>query len=232
MKTKGVFTAHRKQGEMISKLQNGLITALANMLESRDQCTGDHVRKTADYAGVIMRQLKKDGIYTDYLTDAFVENVVNSAPLHDVGKIHVPDSILNKNGRLTAEEFEQIKRHTTTGSEIISRATDMAAEGDGGLLKEAKDLALYHHEKWNGSGYPCGLKGEEIPLSARIMAVADVFDALVSRRSYKESFSMEHAMRIIHDGSGSHFDPQIVGAFERAHDEVEQIMLSHLAKTN
>jgi HD-GYP domain-containing protein (c-di-GMP phosphodiesterase class II) len=216
-----------KQGEVISKLQNGLIMVLADMVESRDQSTGDHVRKTAAYAGIIMRQLKKDGIYTDQLTDSFMQNVVNSAPLHDVGKIHVPDSILNKHGRLTDEEFEQIKQHTTSGSEIIARATNMVSEGDGGFLKEAKDLALYHHEKWNGTGYPCGLKGEEIPLSARIMAVADVFDALVSRRSYKEGFPMESAMQIIHEGSGTHFDPQIVEAFERARDEVEQVMLSH-----
>lgn len=216
-----------KQGEVINKLQNGLIMVLADMVESRDQSTGDHVRKTAAYAGIIMRQLKKDGIYTDQLTDSFMQNVVNSAPLHDVGKIHVPDSILNKHGRLTDEEFEQIKQHTTSGSEIIARATNMVSEGDGGFLKEAKDLALYHHEKWNGTGYPYGLKGEEIPLSARIMAVADVFDALVSRRSYKEGFPMESAMQIIHEGSGTHFDPQIVGAFERARDEVEQVMLSH-----
>ena len=216
-----------KQGEVINKLQNGLIMVLADRVESRDQSTGDHVRKTAAYAGIIMRQLKKDGIYTDQLTDSFMQNVVNSAPLHDVGKIHVPDSILNKHGRLTDEEFEQIKQHTTSGSEIIARATNMVSEGDGGFLKEAKDLALYHHEKWNGTGYPYGLKGEEIPLSARIMAVADVFDALVSRRSYKEGFPMERAMQIIHEGSGTHFDPQIVEAFERARDEVEQVMLSH-----
>ena len=103
----------------------------------------------------------------------------------------------------------------------------MVSEGDEGFLKEAKNLALYHHEKWNGKGYPCGLKGEEIPLSARIMAVADVFDALVSRRSYKEGFTFDQAMAIIHDGSGTHFDPNVVKAFERARDEVEKIMLSH-----
>ncbi len=218
-----------KQGEVINKLQNGLIMVLADIVESRDQCTGDHVRKTAAYADVIMRQLKSEGVYTDQLTEAFMWDVVNSAPLHDVGKIHVPDSILNKKGRLSEEEFEQIKKHTTSGSEIISRATDMVSEGDEGFLKEAKNLALYHHEKWNGSGYPYGLKGEEIPLSARIMAVADVFDALVSRRSYKEGYPLEQAMQIIHDGSGTHFDPKIVEAFERARDEVDQIMRSHQA---
>ncbi len=216
-----------KQKEVISKLQNGLILVLADMVESRDKCTGDHVRKTAAYADVVMRQLKKEGIYADQLTDSFMEDVVNSAPLHDVGKIHVPDSVLNKPGRLTDEEYNQIKQHTTSGSEIIARAIDMVSEGNEGFLKEAKNLALYHHEKWNGMGYPQGLKGEEIPLSARIMAVADVFDALVSRRSYKEGLSMEQAMEIIHQGSGTHFDPQIVKAFEDAHDEVERIMRSH-----
>ena len=218
-----------KQNEVINKLQNGLILVLADMVESRDQCTGDHVRKTAAYADVIMRQLKKDGVYTDRLTDEFVHDVVNSAPLHDVGKIHVPDFILNKKGRLTDEEFDQIKQHTVSGSEIISRATDMVSEGDEGFLKEAKNLALFHHEKWDGSGYPRGLKGEMIPLSARIMAVADVFDALVSRRSYKEGFSLEKAMQIIREGSGTHFDPKVVEAFEEARDEVDQIMRSHQA---
>ena len=221
-----------KQNEMINKLQNGLILVLADMVESRDQCTGDHVRKTAAYAGVILRQMKKDGDYTEQLTDNFMEEVVNSAPLHDVGKIRVPDSILNKNGKLTDEEFEQIKQHTTSGSEIITRATDMVSENSENFLKEAKNLALYHHEKWNGTGYPCGLKGDEIPLSARVMAVADVFDALVSRRSYKEGFPLEKAMQIIHDGSGTHFDPKVVEAFENARDEVAEIMRAHQAKAS
>ena len=219
-----------KQNAMISKLQNGLILVLADMVESRDKNTGDHVRKTAAYADVIMRQLKKENIYADQLTDSFIQDVVNSAPLHDVGKIHVPDSVLNKPGRLTDDEFATIKQHTTSGSEIISRAIDMVSEGGEGFLKEAKNLALYHHEKWNGTGYPKGCKGEEIPLSARIMAVADVFDALVSRRSYKEGLSMEDAMRIIHEGSNSHFDPKIVSAFEHASAEVEEIMRSHQAQ--
>ena len=219
-----------RQKKVISKLQNGLILVLADMVESRDKCTGNHVRKTAAYADIIMRELKREGVYADQLTDSFMEDVANSAPLHDVGKINVPDSVLNKPGRLTDEEFNQIKQHTTYGSEIISRAIDMVSEGDEGFLKEAKTLALYHHEKWNGTGYPQGLKGEEIPLSARIMAVADVFDALVSARSYKEGMSMEQAMAIIHQGSGTHFDPKIVVAFEQAHDAVEAIMRSHLAQ--
>ena len=201
---------------------------LADMVESRDKCTGDHVRKTAAYTGIIMRELKRKGIYLDQLTDAFMQDVVNSAPLHDVGKIQVSDAILNKPGKLTDEEFEIMKTHTTAGAEVISRAIDMVAEGNSGYLKEAVNLAHYHHEKWNGQGYPCGLAGEDIPLSARIMAVADVFDALVSKRSYKDGFPFEKAMSIIQEGSGSHFDPKVVDAFVSAQDEVRRVMNTYM----
>ena len=216
------------QNEVISRLQNGLILVLADMVESRDQCTGDHVRKTAAYTGIIMRELKREGFYLDQLTEAFMQDVVNSAPLHDVGKIQVSDAILNKPGKLTDEEFEIMKTHTTAGAEIISRAIDMVAEDNSGFLKEAMNLAHYHHEKWNGQGYPCGLAGEDIPLSARIMAVADVFDALVSKRSYKDGFPFEKAMSIIREGSGSHFDPRVVNAFVSAQDEVRRVMNSYM----
>ena len=217
-----------RQNETIGKLQNGLIMVLADMVESRDQCTGDHVRKTAAYTRIIVNELKKEGVYLDQLTDDFMDDVENSAPLHDVGKIHVPDAILNKPGKLTDEEFEVMKQHTTAGSEIIARAMSMVSEADSSYLREAQNLAYYHHEKWNGAGYPCGLSGEDIPLSARIMAVADVFDALVSRRSYKEGFSFEKAMDIIREGSGSHFDPNVASAFLRASDEVRQVMNTYL----
>ena len=216
------------QGEVIRKLQNGLILVLADMVESRDQNTGDHVRKTAAYTGIIMRELKKEGVYTDQLTDRFMYDVENSAPLHDIGKIQVSDTILNKPGKLTDEEFETMKTHTTAGAEVIAHAMNTVSGDNSGYLEEAKNLAQYHHEKWNGSGYPRGLKGEEIPLSARVMAVADVFDALVSRRSYKEPFSFEKAMEIIREGSGSHFDPKIVEAFINASDEVREVMNSHM----
>ena len=216
------------QSEVISKLQNGLILVLADMVESRDQNTGEHVRKTAAYTDVIMRQLKREGIYTDQLTDEFMQDVVNSAPLHDIGKIQVSDTILNKPGKLTDEEFEIMKTHTTAGAEVISHAMRIVSEEDSGYLKEAMNLAHYHHEKWNGSGYPCGLKGEEIPLSARIMAVADVFDALVSKRSYKDGFPFEKAMAIIEEGSGNHFDPKVAGALLHASDEVRQIMITKM----
>ena len=216
------------QTEVIGKLQNGLILVLADMVESRDQNTGEHVRKTAAYTRIIMEQLKREGIYLDQLTDEFMNDVEHSAPLHDIGKIQVSDTILNKPGKLTEEEFEIMKTHTTAGAEVIAHAIKMVSEEDSGYLVEAMNLAHYHHEKWNGSGYPCGLKGEEIPLSARIMAVADVFDALVSKRSYKDGFPFEKAMAIIEEGSGSHFDPKVAGALLHASDEVYQVMLTKM----
>lgn len=205
----------------ISKMQNGLIMVLADLVESRDKCTGDHVKKTAAYARIIMNEMKKRGMYPDQLTDEFINDVMNAAPLHDIGKIHVSDMILNKPAKLNDEEFKKMQTHTTLGSKIIDRAIDMVP--DSAYLREAKNLSEYHHEKWNGKGYPHGLSGEDIPLSARIMAVADVFDALVSRRSYKPPFKFEDAMDIIRKDAGSHFDPLVAEAFLGAEDEVRKV---------
>ncbi len=210
------------KNEQITRLRNGLILVLADMVENRDQCTGDHVRKTAAYCEIILRQMQKEGIYADELTEEFIAEVVNSAPLHDVGKIKISDMILNKPGKLTDEEFRTMQSHTSAGGEIIDKAIATVGE-ESEYLNEAKNLAEYHHEKWNGEGYPEGLSGEEIPLSARVMAVADVFDALVSRRSYKEPFSIDKALDIIREGSGSHFDPLVVKAFLDAEDEVRRV---------
>ena len=217
----------QKRGEAISRLQSGLILVLADMVESRDKCTGDHVRKTAAYVRVIVEELRKEGKYTDVLTNEYEYDVVNSAPLHDVGKIQVSDVLLNKPGKLTDDEFLTMQSHTTHGKKIIQRVDDMVGD-ETGFLREAENLAAYHHEKWNGKGYPNGLKGEEIPLSARIMAVADVFDALVSRRSYKEPFTIEQAFEIIRDGAGSHFDPTVVQAFLNAEEEVRKVAATHM----
>ncbi len=207
--------------QTLSQMQNGLIIVLADMVESRDQNTGDHIRKTAAYVALITEEMKKRGYYQEQMTDEFIANVVNAAPLHDVGKIHISDTILNKPGRLTDEEFRMMQSHTTFGSQIIERVIEMVP--DPGYLETAKDLAEYHHEKWNGKGYPHGISGEDIPLSARIMAVADVFDALVSRRSYKEPFSFEKAMQIIRKDAGTHFDPLVAEAFLGAEARVRQI---------
>ncbi len=208
--------------ETISQMQNGLIMVLADIVESRDKCTGDHVRKTAAYVRIIVEKMKEMGLYADQLTDQFVDDVIHSAPLHDIGKIHVPDNILNKPGKLTDMEFAIMKAHTTVGARIIQEAIDMVPES--GYLAEAKNLAEFHHEKWNGNGYPHGIAGEEIPLSARIMAVADVFDALVSRRSYKKPFSFEKAMSIIQEDAGTHFDPLVAKAFLASKEEVRKVM--------
>ncbi len=208
--------------ETISQMQNGLIMVLADIVESRDKCTGDHVRKTAAYVKIIVEKMKEMGLYADQLTDKFVDDVIHSAPLHDIGKIHVPDNILNKPGKLTDMEFAIMKAHTTIGARIIQEAIDMVPES--GYLAEAKNLAEFHHEKWNGNGYPHGIEGEEIPLSARIMAVADVFDALVSRRSYKKPFSFEKAMSIIQEDAGTHFDPLVAKAFLASKEEVRKVM--------
>jgi len=211
----------QKKTEELAQMQNALIMVLADIVESRDKNTGAHVRKTAAYTKIILYHMREKGYYTDKLTDSYISDVVNSAPLHDVGKIQVPDAILNKPGRLTEEEFKIMKEHTTAGQEIISQA--IALVPNSGYLDEARNLAAYHHEKWDGTGYPYGISGEEIPLSARVMAVADVFDALVSKRSYKEPFPYEKAIQIIKDGAGKHFDPLIVDAFLSAEEEVRLV---------
>ena len=211
----------QKKTEEISQMQNALILVLADIVESRDRNTGAHVRKTARYTEIIMTEMKRKGYYADQLSDKFISDVISSAPLHDVGKIQVPDAILNKPGRLTDEEFAVMKSHTTAGKEIIEEAIQLVP--DSGYLSEARNLAAYHHEKWDGSGYPNGIAGEEIPLSARIMAVADVFDALVSKRSYKKPFTFEEAMKIITEGSGKHFDPLVVDAFVGAGESVRLV---------
>ncbi|MCR5563199.1 MAG: HD domain-containing protein [Desulfovibrio sp.] len=211
----------KKKNDAISAMQNAFILTLADMIESRDKNTGQHIRKTAEYVKIILQALKDQGIYKEEITDEFMKNVIKSAPLHDIGKINVPDAILNKPGKLTDEEFTLMKSHSSVGGEIISHIIDVVPDSD--YLSEAKNLATYHHEKWNGSGYPAGLSKEDIPLSARVMAVADVFDALVSNRSYKKGFPYEKALAIIVEERETHFDPKIVDAFLAAKEEVLRV---------
>ncbi|MBR1472018.1 MAG: HD domain-containing protein [Lachnospiraceae bacterium] len=211
----------KQQAQTIGEMQSGLIVILADLVENRDESTGDHIKKTAAYTRIIMEGLRKKGYYADQLTDKFMDDVEKSAPLHDVGKIAVPDAILNKPGKLTDEEFAVMKTHTTAGKQIMEEA--IAKVHGESYLTEARNLAAYHHEKWNGKGYPEGLSGEDIPLSARIMAVADVFDALVSKRVYKPAFSFEKAMGIIKEDAGTHFDPLVAEVFIEAIDEVRSV---------
>jgi HD-GYP domain-containing protein (c-di-GMP phosphodiesterase class II) len=229
--TVGYIEDVKAKGDQIALMQNGLIYIMADLVESRDKCTGDHVRKTAAYVRLILNLLREQNLFPDQITDEYIEDVCNSAPLHDVGKIKVSDLILNKPARLTDAEFEEMKKHTTAGQEIIESAMELTG-GATGYLKEALNLAAYHHEKWDGSGYPYGLKGEEIPLSARIMAVSDVFDALVSARSYKKPFTFEQAMNIIEEGIGKHFDPVIAKIFVDHPEEVRKIAQENMKKTD
>ena len=214
----------QSKNKTISKMQNALIMTLADLVESRDENTGQHIKKTAAYVKIILDEMQREGIYSDQLTQKFVEDVYKSAPLHDIGKIAVPDAILNKPGKLTKEEFDIMKNHTTAGGKILTSIIDMVPENH--YLYEAKNLATYHHERWDGKGYPTGLEGENIPLSARIMAVADVFDALISKRSYKEGFPLDKAMNIILEERGTHFDPKLVDVFIAAKEEVFKVAKS------
>ena len=201
----------KKKSETITRMQEGIILDFAEMVEARDKCTGDHIKKTSHYVEAIAREMQRRGDYPDILNEEYIDKLKKSAPLHDVGKIKISDLILNKPGRLTDEEFELMKTHTTEGKEILANTSSMAdAES---YLKIAVEMAWSHHERWDGTGYPQRLKGGEIPLSARIMAVADVFDALVSERSYKKPFSFEKATDIIREESGTHFDPKVAEAF-------------------
>ena len=213
--------SERIQEEMARKnsMQTRVIDALATLIETRDVGTGEHVIRTKKYVGMIAREMQKDDQYKDYLTDHMILEIENAAALHDVGKIAVSDLILLKPGRLTPEEFEEIKKHSTKGGQII-RNIFSTFEDDAAFLKIAEDIAVSHHEKWNGAGYPAGLKGEEIPLPARIMAVADVFDALVSVRVYKAAMTPEAALDLIESESGTHFDPDVIRVVSRMRKEL------------
>ena len=212
----------RKLSDSTAKMQEGLIITMANMVENRDSDTGAHIQKTAAYVRIIAEGLKRKGYYSEKITPKFISDVIRSAPLHDVGKINIPDNVLNKPGKLTPEEFEIMKTHTTAGKKIIEQAIN-TVQGEN-YLKEARNMAAYHHERWDGKGYPEGLHGEVIPLSARIMAVADVFDALASPRVYKPAFSMDKALEIVKEGSGTQFDPKCVEVFMEALPEVRLIL--------
>ena len=205
-----------------AKMQDGLIMVMADFVENRDSDTGAHVQKTAAYVKIIVEGLKEKGYYSEIITPKFMSDVVRSAPLHDVGKIKISDGVLNKAGKLTTEEYEIMKTHTTEGKKIMDSVIS-TVEGENYLM-EARNMAAYHHERWDGNGYPEKLSGEDIPLSARIMAVADVFDALSSPRVYKPAFSMEKSLEIIQEGKGTQFDPKCVEVFLDSLDEVREVL--------
>lgn len=200
-----------------SNMQRAVIEDLADIVESRDIETGEHIKRTKKYVEILCNALKEDERFKDKLNDKTIELIVRAAPLHDIGKITVSDLILLKPGKLTDEEFNQMKLHTTNGGNIIRKI--LKDLGNEEFLDMAYDIAIAHHEKWNGTGYPNGLKEEEIPLSARIMAIADVFDALVAERCYKKPMPTDKALEIIINDAGTHFDPSIIEVFKTVQDD-------------
>lgn len=206
----------------LSELQDVAMVAMGALAESRDPETGNHIRRTQRYVKVLAIEVAKYDKYKAFLTPDVITSLYKSAPLHDIGKVGIEDSILLKPGKLTDEEFEEMKRHTTYGRDAIAAAETSIDSADNFLIF-AKEIALSHQEKWNGSGYPEGLAGEDIPLSARLMAVADVYDALISKRVYKPAFSHQKAVDIITEGKGSHFEPLLVDCFLDIADEFAQV---------
>lgn len=213
-----------EQSKTIADLHINIITTLADIVESRDETTGNHVKRTAEYAAILAKELRAEGKYTESLTDEYIEILKIAAPLHDIGKVKIPDAILNKPGKLTDEEYEIIKRHTTIGGTMLDNAENTMGSTE--YLKMAKNIAMYHHEWWDGGkrGYPTGISGEEIPLSARIMAVADVLDALLSKRPYKKEYSLDDVFAIMQKESGTHFDPAIIEAMLHSKENICKIM--------
>ncbi len=205
-----VSEIQRSKLEVI-KMQNHTIESLSNLVENRDEDTGEHVRRTRAYVELLAVQLMKNNQYPDILNPRYIRFLKRAAPMHDIGKIVVPDAILKKPGRLTEAEFELMKRHAEEGGRIVHEILD--GYEDPQYIQITSDIAKHHHEKWDGSGYPDKLKGEEIPLCSRIMAIADVFDALVSPRIYKSPMTYEEAFQIISEGAGVHFDPKIAAEF-------------------
>jgi HD-GYP domain-containing protein (c-di-GMP phosphodiesterase class II) len=207
-----------KKTEHIRNMQNSIITGMATMVESRDNSTGGHIMRTSECVRVFAGALKWK---MPELTVHFLKDVVKAAPMHDLGKIAVDDRILRKPGSFTDEEYEIMKSHSAEGARIVGEV--LAEVQDEQFKQIAINVAHYHHEKWDGSGYPEGKKGNEIPVEARIMAFADVFDTLVSKRYYKEAYSYEKAFSIIEESLGTHFDPELGKVFLECREELEKL---------
>lgn len=201
-----------------------MVMGFATLVENKDGSTGGHIKRTTKYVQLIADELQSKGYYRDVLTKDYIRNLSKAAPMHDIGKISVPDAVLQKPGRLTDEEFEIMKTHTVSGGKII--LDTFGHLGQAQYNEMAYEVARHHHEKWNGKGYPDGLKGEEIPLCARIMAIADVFDAISEDRCYRKAMPLEQCFQIIEEGSGRDFDPLLVEVFLSIKDKVQEAHLS------
>lgn len=214
-----------EDAQRLGRIQDSVIIGMANLIESRDGSTGKHVKNTQNYVRMIAQELLSRGLFPEELTPSYIEDLCKAAPLHDVGKIKIPDAILQKPGKLTPEEFDTMKLHTTHSRKIIQ--TIIGDIEDEHYVRLVEDIALYHHERWDGTGYPAGLTGNNIPLSARIMAVADVFDALYEERCYKPPIRpVERIMQIMSEGRGTQFDPVIIDVFIEMLPQLKEV-LSH-----
>ena len=219
------YNYKEKQGfyKELTKAHSSAIDSMALIVESRDPETGTHIKRTKEYVKCLCEYLYKNKIYKDTITKKFIFLAYRASPLHDIGKVAIPDSILKKPGRLTEEEFDIMKGHSRIGKDVLENALEEHENNE--FLKTALRIAYFHHEKWDGTGYPNGIKGEEIPLEARMMALADVYDALISKRVYKKAMSFEDTDKIIIDGKGTHFDPILVDAFIVLKDEFKDIAI-------
>ena len=204
--------------EHIQEMQDQIIIGISDIVESRDNSTGGHVKRTSEAIRIFMDELAKES-KEFHMAKKYCENIIKAAPMHDLGKIAVEDYILKKPGRFTEDEYQLMKVHAAVGAQIVEKALNGVE--DDSFLEIAKNMARYHHEKWDGKGYPDGLSGEKIPLEARIMALADVFDALVTKRCYKEKYNYEEAFHIIEDALGTHFDPELGRSFLNCRAELE-----------
>ena len=205
----------------LSEAQLSTIFAMSKLAESRDPETGEHLERMREYCKVLSEQMSRMPRYRSIIDRDFVDNIYAASPLHDIGKVGVDDRVLMKPGKLTPDEWLMMKRHPVIGAETL-REVDRTHPGNN-FIRTGIDIAEGHHEKWDGSGYPNGLRGEEIPLVARILALGDVYDALTSKRCYKEAFSHQKSRTIIFEGRGSHFDPDVVAAFMETEEEFQRI---------
>jgi putative two-component system response regulator len=206
----------KQKTDSVLDLQKALLTTMSNLVECRDDITGSHVERTEHFLACFLDEMMRGPVYGDIIKTWDIDLFLQSAQLHDVGKIAIRDSVLMKPGKLTSEEFEEMKKHTTFGEAVIEKIQQSAKESM--FLTHARIMAGTHHEKWDGTGYPRGISGSGIPLQGRLMAIADVYDALVSTRPYKEAFTHEQAIHIIENESGSHFDPTLVDIFLSSHE--------------
>lgn len=211
-----------QQLQRITQLQQDIIITMANLIESRDGTTGEHVKRTSAYVNLLVNKMQEKGIYKETLTSTYIDYLKKASPLHDIGKLTVPDRILQKPGALTQEEYDLIKLHAQAGGQLIQENMNRIVDKE--FVEIAQDLAAFHHEKWNGLGYPNGLKGEEIPLAARILAIADVFDALVSERQYKKGMTLNQAFGIMEKERGNSFEPVLLDVFLESKEELAELM--------